>query len=168
MAAARRRQGAAAPTEEVVAQGLERAKEVIAEVIELQEEFLAQVGVKPSDFEPAPVQQDLWDALEPFAKDKVKAAIVPDKKEREANMSGRKDEAKALASDARRGRVRAARPGVLGGVEVLEKKVMRARVIEEGVPRRRGPRDIRPLAAHVSLLPGRTAPRCSSAATRRS
>ena len=47
-------EGAAAPTEEVVAQGLERAKEVIAEVIEFQEEFLAAVGVKPSDFEPHP------------------------------------------------------------------------------------------------------------------
>ena len=99
MAAARRRRGAAAPTEEVVAQGLERAKEVIAEVIELQEEFLAQVGVKPSDFEPPLYEQDLWDALEPFAKDKVAAAIVPDKKERDANMSGAKEEAKAhLAS----------------------------------------------------------------------
>ena len=42
VAAPRRRRGRAAPTEEVVAQGLERAKEVIAEVIEFQEEFLGR------------------------------------------------------------------------------------------------------------------------------
>ena len=61
---------ALAPTEELVAQGLERAKEVIAEVIEFQEEFLAQAGVKPSDFEPHPLYgQDLWDALTSFSSD---------------------------------------------------------------------------------------------------
>ena len=47
-------EGAAAPTEEVVAEGLEAGEGAIAEVIDFQEEFLAAVGVKPSDFEPAP------------------------------------------------------------------------------------------------------------------
>src|ERR671914_357249 len=88
--------GATAPTEEVVAQGLERAKQVIAEVIEFQEEFLAAVGVKPSDFEPHPLyRSDLWDALESYAKDKVRSSLVPDRREREANMSAVKDDAKA-------------------------------------------------------------------------
>ena len=52
--------------------------------------------MKPSDFEPHPLyQHDLWDALESFAKDKVRTALVPDRKERESNMSAVKDEARA-------------------------------------------------------------------------
>jgi polyribonucleotide nucleotidyltransferase len=148
--------GATAPTEDVVAQGLERGKEAIAEIIEFQEEFLAQVGVKPSDFEPRPLyQQDIWDALEPFAKDKIKAAIVPDRKEREANMSSAKDEAKAhLASTLGQDEFATRGQEFSAAWKSLEKKVMRARVIDEGVRLDgRGPKDIRPLAAHVSLLP---------------
>ena len=110
--------GGEGPTEEVVAQGLERAKEVIAEVIELQEEFLAQVGVKPSDFEPRPCTSRTLGRARAFAKDKVAAAIVPDKKEREANMSSARRGQGPPRVDARRGRVRDARPGVLRGVEV--------------------------------------------------
>jgi len=149
-------EGATAPTEEVVAQGLERAKEVIAEVIEFQEEFLAAVGVKPSDFEPHPLyQHDLWEALESFAADKVRTALVPDRKEREANMSAVKDEARAhlaqvLGDDAFAQRGAEFSPAW----KSLEKKVMRARVISDGVRLDgRGAKDIRPLSAHVGLLP---------------
>ena len=147
---------AAAPTEGVVAQGLEKAKEVITELVEFQEEFLAQVGVKPSDFEPHPLyQQDLWDALEPFAKAKVEAAIVPDKKERDANMSAVKDEAKAHLAQALGEDAFAQRGQEFSAAwKSLEKKVMRARVIADGIRLDgRGPKDIRPLASHVGLLP---------------
>jgi polyribonucleotide nucleotidyltransferase len=147
---------AIAPTEETVAKGLERAKEVIAEVIEFQEAFLAQAGVKPSDFEPhALYGDDLWDALTSFARDKVEAAIVPDKKERDSNMSGAKEDAKAhlaqtLGEDAFAGRGQE----FSAAWKALEKQVMRARVIAEGVRLDgRGPTDIRPLSAHVALLP---------------
>ena len=147
---------AVAPTEEIVAQGLERAKEVIAEVIEVQEEFLAQAGVKPSDFEPRPLYgQDLWDALSSFAHDKVQAAIVPDKQQREANMTAAKEEAKAHLAEALGEDVFAERSQEFGPAwKSLEKRVMRSRVIEEGVRLDgRGPTDIRPLSAHVGLLP---------------
>jgi polyribonucleotide nucleotidyltransferase len=147
--------GAAAPTEQVVAQGLERAKEVIAETIAFQEEFLAELGVKPSDVQPHPLyEHDLWAALEPFA-DKVQAAIAPDKKEREANMSAVKDEARAAVAQAVGDEAFASRGQEFSAAwKSLEKKVMRARVISEGVRLDgRGPKDIRPLAAHVGLLP---------------
>src|SRR3954454_17781521 len=42
--------GATAPTEEVVAQGLEAAKRAISEVIEMQLEFLKEVDVTPRPF----------------------------------------------------------------------------------------------------------------------
>ena len=43
--------GAIAPTEEVVAQGIEAAKLAIAEMIDLQAEFIAQAGVTTKPFE---------------------------------------------------------------------------------------------------------------------
>ncbi|HET9671880.1 MAG TPA: polyribonucleotide nucleotidyltransferase, partial [Actinomycetota bacterium] len=148
-------EGAMAPTEQVVAQGLERAKEVISETIAFQEEFLGELGVKPSDVEPHPLyEHDLWSALEPFA-EKVEAAIVPDKKEREANMSAVKDEAKAAVAQALGEEDFAQRGQEFSAAwKSLEKKVMRGRVISDGVRLDgRGPKDIRPLAAHVGLLP---------------
>jgi polyribonucleotide nucleotidyltransferase len=147
--------GAVAPTEQVVAQGLERAKEVIAETIAFQDEFLAQLGVKPSDWEPRPLYgADLWSAVEPFAS-KVEGAIVPDKREREANMSAVKDEARAAAAQALGEEAFSARSQEFAAAwKSLEKKVMRSRVVSTGIRLDgRGPRDIRPLAAHVGLLP---------------
>jgi polyribonucleotide nucleotidyltransferase len=147
---------AIAPTEQAVARGLERAKEVIAEVIEFQEEFLAQAGVKPSDFEPHPLyEQDLWDALSSFARERVEGAIVPDKMEREANMSGAKEEAKGHLAQVFGEEAFAARGQEFSAAwKALEKQVMRARVIERGVRLDgRGPTDIRPLSSHVGLLP---------------
>jgi polyribonucleotide nucleotidyltransferase len=149
-------EGATAPTEEVVSQGIERAKEVISEVIEFQEEFLAAVGVKPSDFEPHPLyQHDLWEALESFAKDKVLTALVPDRKEREANMSALKDEAKTHLAQVLGEETFAQRSQEFSPAwKSLEKKVMRRRVIADGVRLDgRGAKDIRPLSAHVGLLP---------------
>ncbi|MBA3738586.1 MAG: polyribonucleotide nucleotidyltransferase [Actinobacteria bacterium] len=149
-------EGATAPTEEVVSQGIERAKEVIAEVIEFQEEFLAAVGVKPSDFEPHPLyQHDLWEALESFAKDKVLTALVPDRKERETNMSALKDEAKVHLVQVLGEETFAQRSQEFSPAwKSLEKEVMRGRVIADGVRLDgRGAKDIRPLSAHVGLLP---------------
>jgi polyribonucleotide nucleotidyltransferase len=148
-------EGATAPTEQVVAQGLARAKDVIAETIAFQEEFLAQLGVKPSDFEPRSLyEHDLWELLEPFA-EKVEAAIVPDKKEREANMSAAKEEAKAAAAQTLGDEAFAQRSQEFSAAwKSLEKKVMRGRVISKGVRLDgRGATDIRPLSAYVSLLP---------------
>src|SRR5919109_963083 len=147
---------AIAPTEEVVAQGLERAKEVIAELIEFQEEFLAQAGVKPSDVEPHPLyEQDLWTALSSFARERVESAIVPDRQERDANMSAVKEEAKAHLAQTLGEEDFAIRGQEFSAAwKKLEKTVMRSRVVEKGVRLDgRAPGDIRPLAAHVGLLP---------------
>ncbi|HEX6400719.1 MAG TPA: polyribonucleotide nucleotidyltransferase [Actinomycetota bacterium] len=148
-------EGAMAPTEQVVAQGLERAKQVIAETIAFQEEFLDQLGVKPSDFEPHPLyDQDVWSALEPFA-EKVEAAIVPDKKERDTNMSALKEEAKAAVAQAIGDEGLSQRAQEFSAAwKSLEKKVMRGRVVAEGIRLDgRGPTDIRQLSAYVGLLP---------------
>ena len=163
-------EGAAAPTEEVVAQGLERAKEVIAEVIELQEEFLAQVGVKPSDFEPRPcTSRTSGTRSSRSRRTRSRPRSCPTRRSARPTCRAQGGGQGPPRVDARRGRVRDARPGVLGRVEVpREEGDAGARDRGGRPPRRARAKDIRPLAAHVSLLPGRTAPRCSSAATRRS
>ncbi|MGH2672884.1 MAG: polyribonucleotide nucleotidyltransferase, partial [Actinomycetota bacterium] len=58
-------EGALAPTEEVVAQGLEAAKRAIAELIDFQLEFLSKLDVKPKPFEPRPLYgSDTWSIVE--------------------------------------------------------------------------------------------------------
>ena len=126
--------GATAPTEETVAEGLEAAKVAIAEVIEFQQEFVDAVGVTEQPWEPRPLYgDDVYDAVSAFAKDRLGEAIVPDKAEREAKLDALKAEAKehlasVLGDDA------AARAGEFGPAwKPLQKKVMRKRVIDEGV-----------------------------------
>ena len=148
--------GATAPTEEIVAQGLEAAKREIAEIIAFQEEFLAQVGVKPDDFEPHPLYgPDLWDALYGGFADKLEAAIVADKQERKAGFDSVKEEAKAHLSATLGEEAFAARAGEFPAAwKALEKKVMRRRVIDKGVRLDgRTPTEIRPLSAEVGVLP---------------
>ena len=61
--------GATAPTEEVVAEGIEAAKLAISEMIDLQVEFIAQAGVTSKPFEPTSLYgDDLYGALSDFAK----------------------------------------------------------------------------------------------------
>jgi polyribonucleotide nucleotidyltransferase len=146
--------GATAPTEETVAEGLEAAKVAIAEVIEFQQEFVDAVGVTDQPWEPKPLfGDDVYDAVSAFAKDRLGEAIVPDKAEREAKLDALKAEAKehlasVLGDDA------GARAGEFGPAwKQLQKKVMRKRVIDEGIRLDgRTATDIRPLSAEVGVL----------------
>src|SRR5947209_7723549 len=88
--------GETAPTEEVVADGLEVVKAAIAEVIGLQREIVAEAGIQPAPFEPTPVFGDeTWDAVSAFAGPRLAAALVPAKQERDRNLDALKDELKA-------------------------------------------------------------------------
>ncbi len=146
--------GAKAPTEEVVAEGLEAAKVAIGELIDFQKEFVDQVGVTEQAWEPRPLfGDDLYEIVSAFAKDRLAEAIVPDKAEREAKLDALKAETKehvatTLGDDA------AARAGEFGAAwKQVQKKVMRRRVIDEGIRLDgRTPTDIRPLSAEVGVL----------------
>ena len=88
-------EGALAPTEEVVAQGLEVAKAEIAKLIAFQDEFLAAHGVRPMEWEPTPLYgEDIWGPLHEAFAGKLEAAIVPDREAREAAFGAVKEEAK--------------------------------------------------------------------------
>ena len=143
------------PTEQVVAVGLEAAKRAIDELIDMQLEFIARADVKPRPFEPKPLYgPDTWAAAETF-KERLETAIVPDRSEREAGMSEIKDLLKAHLLETWGAESYAARQSEISPAwKDLQKKVMRARVIEHGVRLDgRGPKDIRPLSAEVGLIP---------------
>jgi polyribonucleotide nucleotidyltransferase len=143
------------PTEQVVAEGLEAAKRAIDELIDMQLEFIATADVKPRPFEPKPLYgPDTWAAAETF-KERLETAIVPDRSEREAGMAEIKDLVKAHLLETWGAESYAARqPEISPAWKDLQKKVMRARVIEHGVRLDgRGPKDIRPLSAEVGLIP---------------
>jgi len=145
-----------APTEEIVAEGLEAAKRAIAEVIDFQREFLDRAGVTPKPFEPAPLYgEDLFGALDAFARARLEGAIVADKVERETALGELKEEAKAHLAQTLGEEAFASRTAEFGPAwKSLQKKVMRARVLEQGVRLDgRGPTDIRALSAEVSVLP---------------
>jgi polyribonucleotide nucleotidyltransferase len=146
--------GAAAPTEETVAQGLEAAKVAIGELLDFQREFIDAVGVTEQPWEPKPLfGDDVYEAVSAFAKDRLAEAIVPDRAEREAKLDALKADAKehvatVLGDDA------TARSGEFGPAwKQLQKKVMRKRVLDEGIRLDgRSATDIRPLSAEVGVL----------------
>jgi len=142
--------GALAPTEEVVAQGLEVAKAEIAKIIAFQEEFLAAAGVQEMAFEPTPLYgEDIWNAVWSNFAGKLEAAIVPDKQARDEAFGAVKEEAKAHLAETLGEDALAERSQEFSAAwKSLQKKVMRRRVIEQGVRLDgRGTTDIRPLSA---------------------
>ena len=148
--------GALAPTEEVVAQGLEVAKTEIANIIAFQEEFLAAAGVQEMAFEPQPLYgEDIWNAVWTNFAGKLEAAIVPDKQARDEAFGAVKEEAKEHLAETLGEDALAERGQEFSAAwKSLQKKVMRRRVIEQGVRLDgRGATDIRPLSAEVGVLP---------------
>jgi polyribonucleotide nucleotidyltransferase len=145
-----------APTEEIVAEGLEVAKAAIAEIIAFQREIVAQAGVTPAEFTPRPLySEETWSAVEYFAGPKLAAALVPEQRERVANLDTLKADLKAHALSAWGEETYAERASEIGpAFKDLQKKAMRKRIVEEGV-RLDGRKsdEIRPLSAEVDLIP---------------
>jgi len=144
--------GGTAPTEDIVAAGLEAAKPAIAAVCKAQLELKAKSPKEPVEF---PVfleyQDDVYDAVEAAAEGELGTVLqIAGKQEREAAESELK--AKVLESlaekfEGREGEVSAA-------FRSVSKKVMRKRIVADKVRiDGRGLEDIRQLAAEVEVLP---------------
>jgi polyribonucleotide nucleotidyltransferase len=148
--------GAQAPTEELVADGLEAAKQAIGEVIDFQNEFLSKLGVEQKPFEPKPLYgADVWNDVDEFTRDRLATALVPIKAEREAALDALKEDLKQALQE-RYGEEKFAEiAGSVGpAFKEVQKKAMRKRVIEDGV-RLDGRKadELRPLSAEVGLVP---------------
>jgi polyribonucleotide nucleotidyltransferase len=146
------RGGAQAPTEDVVAEGLEASKRFIKQLCEAQAELAAAAAKPVKEF---PVfldyQDDAYAAVESAVRDELAAALtISGKAEREQQL----DEVKAIALD-KLGSDFDGREKELGAaIRSLTKQLVRERVLREKVRiDGRGLEDIRPLAAEVGVIP---------------
>ncbi len=147
--------GAPKVTEEVIAEGLEAAKLWIQESIDLQRQLVEQAGARSAlPFVPVvDYGDDVYAAVEAAVKDRlVEANTIADKTERNAAN----DEVKAtvVAELCGEGGPFAGRDKeVKQAIRSLTKKVIRARVVNDGVRiDGRGPTDLRPVSAEVGIL----------------
>ncbi len=156
-------QGAPKVSEAVLAAGLEASKVWIKESIALQRQLVASVIATRGPITPLPFTpvvdygDDVMAAVEAaVTADLAKAITIAGKAER--NEATDSAAAKALVSLAGTSDA----PGAFAGrekeikeaVRSLTKKLVRKRIVEEGVRiDGRGPADLRPLSAEVGLLP---------------
>jgi polyribonucleotide nucleotidyltransferase len=147
---------AVAPTEESVAEGLEVAKRAIGEMIDFQLQFLSEVEATPKPFEPKVLfSEQTYQTVADFAESRIEAALLPEKQSRDAAIDRIKEELKAhlLLTWGEEGFALQAAE-ISPAFKELQKRIMRKRVLEDGV-RLDGRKadEIRPLSSEVGLVP---------------
>jgi polyribonucleotide nucleotidyltransferase len=144
--------GATAPTEEVVAQGLEAAKPFIRALCVAQQE-LAGKAAKPTAEFPVFVDygEDVYAAVEAAVGEELASAMtIPGKLEREAEL----DRVKAAAAERVAEKYEGREKEVSAAFRSLTKKLVRQRIVRDKVRiDGRGLTDIRQLGAEVEVLP---------------
>src|ERR1700754_3616925 len=144
--------GAGAPTESVVAEGLEAAKPFIAALCAAQQE-LADKAAKPTAEYPVfpDYQDDVFYAVSSVATDELaKALTIAGKEERD----GRTDEIKAEVLDRLAETYEGREKEIGAAFRSLTKKLVRQRILTDHFRiDGRGITDIRPLSAEVAVIP---------------
>ncbi len=144
--------GATAPTEQVVAEGLESAKPFIKVLCDAQAELAAKAAKPTADFPVYPeYADDSYAAVADTVTDELTAALtIAGKQEREAEM----DRIKAVAKERLAERFPGREKEISGAYRALTKKLVRQRILRDKVRiDGRGATDIRRLAAEVEVLP---------------
>ncbi|TAK69390.1 MAG: polyribonucleotide nucleotidyltransferase [Actinomycetota bacterium] len=144
--------GAAAPTEEVVAQGLEESKRFIRVLCQAQAELAAKAAKQTADYPTYPdYLPDAYTAVETAVSTELAAALtIAGKAEREAELDRVKDLAAQRLADTFAGREKE----VGGALRALTKKLVRQRILRDKVRiDGRGITDIRTLSAEVDVVP---------------
>ncbi len=146
------REGAVAPTEDVVAEGIEAAKGYIKTLCAAQVE-LAGKAAKPTAEFPRflDYEDDVYDAVAGLVRDDMAEAVtIGAKQEREAALDKVKANAVEQLSDRFAGREKE----ISGALRGLTKKLVRERVVSDSVRiDGRGTTDIRQLSAEVDIIP---------------
>jgi polyribonucleotide nucleotidyltransferase len=146
------RGGAQAPTEEVVAGGLEAAKPFLKQIAEAQQELAAKSAKATRDF---PVYLDYGDdvleAVTAAVSGELSSALtIADKQQRETELDRVKELAKEKVAADFEGREKE----ISAAYRSLTKKLVRQRIISEGVRiDGRGLKDIRSLSAQINVVP---------------
>src|ERR1700759_1125196 len=144
--------GAGAPTESVVAEGLEAAKPFIAALCEAQRELYDAVGKETADYPLFPdYQDDVFYAVSSVATEELtKALTIAGKEERD----GRTDELKAEVLDRLAETYEGREKEVGAAVRSLTKKLVRQRILTDHFRiDGRGITYIRALSAEVAAIP---------------
>ena len=144
--------GATAPTEEIVAQGLDAAKPFIRALCEAQM-VVAKLAAKPTGEFPVflDYQSDAYDAVsKAVGADLTKALTIGPKQERETETDRLSALAKSSLAEAFLGREKE----IPAAFRSLTKTLVRQRVLRDKIRiDGRGLRDIRPLSAEVEVVP---------------
>jgi polyribonucleotide nucleotidyltransferase len=145
-------QGVGAPTEEVVAEGLEASKTFIAQLCKAQSELAANAS-KPVEEFPyfLDYEADAYDAVDSEVSENVEQALqIAGKQEREDRL----DEIKGAMLVTLESRFEGRDKELSAAYRAVQKKLIRRRILTDGVRiDGRGLRDIRALSAEVEVLP---------------
>ena len=144
--------GAVAPTEEVVAQGIDAAKPFIKILCDAQQQVASHAAKETREF---PLfldyTDDIYEAVaSEFSDELAKVLTIAGKAERESETDRVKAEAKERLSARFEGRDKE----ISGAFRALTKKLVRERIIRDGLRiDGRGLADIRQLSAETHVLP---------------
>ena len=145
-------EGAQAPTEDVVAAGLEAAKPFIRTLCIAQQQ-LADVAAKPTRTYPTfpAYQPDVFEAVSDLATDDLAQALaIAGKQERESRL----DEVKVAVLDKVAPQFEGREKEIGAAFRSLNKKLVRRRILTDQIRiDGRGLTDIRPLSAEVEVVP---------------
>src|ERR671932_734108 len=144
--------GASAPTEEVVAQGLEAAKPFIKALCDAQAALPEKAAKPVGDFPRfLDYQDDVYAAVEAHAGARLaEVQAIPGKTERNDATDELKDDTVAALA----GRVEGREKEIFAAFRAVTKKVVRQRILRDKVRiDGRGLTDIRPLSAEVEVVP---------------
>ena len=151
-------QGQQAPTEEVVAEGLEAAKKFIRVLCEAQADLASRAAKETIDFPRfLDYQDDVYAVVEAEIADEAAAALtIAGKQEREEKLNEIKSalHAKLVGDGETEGQFAGRQKEVSAAYRSVQKKLVRQRILRESVRiDGRGLRDIRALSAEVEVLP---------------
>jgi polyribonucleotide nucleotidyltransferase len=144
--------GAPAPTEETVAEGLEAAKPFIKTLCRAQSELAAHAAKETAEY---PVfldyQDDVYEAVAAAVSEELAQALtIAGKQEREARL----DAIKAGVVEKLGAEFEGREKEISAAFRAVTKKLVRERVIRDGVRMDgRGPKDIRQLSAEAHVVP---------------
>ncbi|MFI0354127.1 polyribonucleotide nucleotidyltransferase [Actinomadura sp. 9N407] len=144
--------GATAPTEETIAQGLEAAKPFIKELCRAQSEVAASAAKPTAEYPLFPdYQDDVLEAVTAAVSGELAEALtIAGKQERE----GRLDEIKAAAAAKIGADFEGRDKEISAAFRAVTKKLVRARVVSDGLRiDGRGAKDIRQLTAEAHVIP---------------
>ncbi len=144
-------EGATAPSEEVVAAGLEAAKPFIRALCVAQADLAGRAAKETQEFPLfSDYQPDVYDVVAETALGAVSEALtIADKQTRENRLDEIKVEVRAQLADRFEGREKE----ISAAIRAVTKKVIRRRILTDGFRiDGRGLRDIRSLSAEVAVL----------------